>query len=163
MYTVRIEDDIGVDVVGHLERMRSGLADLRPLAETIAQAMRDDREAAGRAGEDRFGEPLAPINHGVPLPPRELAHRGGSGPPLAPRGAASRLIADFVVDVVELGEGRIEVVGSWPTMPFLRYHTGGPEHSWRLPVRNVVGLRPYAHDWIVRAARDYVAGLMGGA
>lgn len=81
-------------------------------------------------GTDAEGKPFQPIK------PSTAKRRGGTGPPLAPRGAASRIIADYRV-VFETVATRIKVTAGWP-MGWVQHHkTGGR----RLPKRDPGGFR----------------------
>lgn len=156
MYTVTINRDQRTNLVGHLERTLSGLADLRPLGERIAARLREEVPRAAQAGQDRDGEPMIPINGGRPLTPAQAARRGGYGPPLSPRGAGSRVSADFVVEVNVPTDNAVFVVGSWPGLYWLKFHGSGPDHAARLPVRDIVGVRPEVDQEIVDMAQDYI-------
>lgn len=134
--------------------------DYTPLAEEIRQILIEENAAARGAGLDKDGDPFVPLRGGRPLTAGEISRRGGSGPPLAPRGSASRIVSGFVVEVVPLGDGAILVRGSWPGFPELRYHSEGAGHN---PVRDPVGITPAAEARIGEAVRGFLAERVGVA
>jgi hypothetical protein len=93
------------------------------------------------AGTDKQGRPLAP------LAPSTLRDRKGTGPPLVPRGEASRFISGFRAEWIEEAGGYVLHCG-WAGLdsrdgrPFAGYHLTG---AGRLPKRDVGGIRP--SDW----------------
>jgi hypothetical protein len=122
------------DVVARLQ-----FIDLTPLADEVRVIVVDDAKERARAGLDVDGAALAPL-------------RRGDGPPLAGVGDA------LVVEVFHGSGGEILVRGTWPTMPFLHYHTEGAGHD---PVRRVVGLSENARERHRDAARDFAVSLLG--
>lgn len=74
-------------------------------------------------------------------------YRKMTGPPLAPRGPASRVISNYTVEpLVENGGNTVGVEGGWDNVvskrgvEFLPFHFEGGK---RLPKRNLVGLRAW--------------------
>jgi hypothetical protein len=91
------------------------------------------------AGEDRFGRDLAPpaASTMARWPQR------GLGFVLAPRGLASRPIANFFVRWVLEGKAW-KMVAGWEGIPWMKYHLAGSDHhprhpNWRLPKRDIDG------------------------
>lgn len=140
-------------IIAMLDRMAH--PDLMPLAQSVKEVMlKDNREGLLR-GEDRFGDPMAPVEAST-----IRRGRGGDGEPLVPRSGASRAIADYQVDIQE-GFDRIILVGSWPNTPFIKYHvTGYVVHTKNgdkgVPARDPVGIRPQGEILIAEAMTDYV-------
>lgn len=145
------------DVVDALDRWKA--IDWTPLAEEIRTILIEENAAAREAGLDKDGDPFVPLRGGRQLTASEVRRRGGSGPPLAPRGSASRIVAGFVVEVVPLGEDAVLVRGSWPGFPELSFHVDGSGHN---PVRDPVGVTPAAEARIQEAADRFLEGVFGG-
>jgi hypothetical protein len=120
---------------------------LTALAEEARIIMIEDLRERARAGVDVNGAPLSPLKRR-----RSPGDRDGDDPPLA--GVADAL----VVEILRGTAGEVVVRGTWPTMPFLRYHVEGNSH---LPARNVVGLSDAARDRLRDAVRDYTLRLLG--
>jgi hypothetical protein len=124
-----------------LGRVSDRLVDLQPIALELKDLMLRENLEARLAGVDKDGQALAPLRHGRPLTPAEIRDRGGDGPPLAPRGAGSRVVTEFEVDIIPVGNGDIIIQGSWPRIPWLALHSIG---AGRLPVRDIISdpIRP---------------------
>jgi len=121
--------------------------DLMPLATTVKEVMlKDNREGLLR-GEDSFGDPNADVMQST-----IDRGRGGEGPPTVPRYGASRLIADYQVDI-QASSDRIILVGSWPNTPFVHYHATGTKY---MVARDPTGIRPQGELLIAEALADYV-------
>lgn len=133
--------------------------DLAPLAARIREIMVADNARARAEGHDDQDRPFAPLRGGRPLSPSEVRQRGGAGPPLAPRGAASRIISGFEVELVPLDSGSVLARGSWPSFPELQYHVQG---AGRLPVRDPIGLTPRGRAEVEAVVAEFVSGLAGG-
>jgi hypothetical protein len=140
-------------IADQLARFSAGAFDLAPLARKIGDILEVDNMQARMSGVDYDGNPFQP------LAPATLRHRSGSGPPLAPMDMASRVIGGMEVEVVEYGLGSVEVVASWPSMPFLKFHVTGTRH---MPARDPVGLRPVAWAQVADAVTEFVDGLGAG-
>jgi hypothetical protein len=110
-----------------LERVRNPA----PLESDLADLLERGKAEQLLSGHDATGHPFAP------LAPSTLKRRPGTGPPLAPRGASSAIITQYVV-TVSAAAGRLIASAGWPSLSWVRYHiTGGP----RLPQRNPSGFR----------------------
>lgn len=148
----------GGDLTPILEALDAlGQVDLSPLAATIREIMLEENAAARGAGLDREGSAFVPLRGGRALTASEQRRRGGDGPPLAPRGDASRIVSGFVVSLEAVGDGAILIRGAWPDMPFLHYHADGRGHN---PVRDPVGLTPAAQDRVGDAVREFAGALV---
>lgn len=87
-----------------------------------------------------------------------------TGPPLAPRGEASRVITNYLVNQTTSSPWIVE--GAWVDIlsrkgvPFIHAHfigAGcGKNMATQLPVRNLVGIRQWGRDQIQRALRDWI-------
>jgi hypothetical protein len=159
MYSIHLHADDGSDrLLAEVEADYRRLADLRPLAERIGEIMKRDVYVSRLLGIDpNTGQDLAPLNRGEPLTPAMIARRGGDGPPLAPRRNESRVFELFEVDV-DTTPSRAIVTGGWPGIPWLAFHLPGPEHSGRLPVRDIVGVREESDRRVLDESRAYFAG-----
>jgi hypothetical protein len=105
--------------------------DLTPLREPVRQILVDGNRERSLAGTDPQGRSFASLAAST------LRRRRGSGPPLAPRGAQSRVVTAYEVDVLA-GAGRLTFTGSWPSLPWMEYHHTG---TARMPARNPYGFR----------------------
>lgn len=100
-----------------------------------------------------------------------------SGPPLAPRGPASRVISNYRVNILS-GQNRIGVEGGWDDVvskkgvPFLPFHFYGATFSkatfatslsgenQHLPVRNLVGLRNWGKSQATKELNAWIKWLL---
>jgi hypothetical protein len=105
--------------------------DLTPLREPVRQILVDGNRERSLAGTDPQGRSFAALAAST------LRRRRGTGPPLAPRGAQSRVVTAYEVDVLA-GAGRLSFTGSWPSLPWMEYHHSG---TARMPARNPYGFR----------------------
>ena len=137
------------------------MMDLTPLGQDIRQIMIEDNLEARLQGVDADGNDFAQLRGERPLKAWEIAERGGSGPPLAPREAGSRVVADFEVEPYPLDEGGILLLGQWPSMPFLHFHVSGAPAN-NMPVRDPVGVTPRGWERIADAVDGFVAERIGG-
>lgn len=113
--------------------LNRGLTDLRPLTREMIRIL-DDGNRKG-IGKDVAGNTLAPLTFSTLMRNR----RGGSGPPLAPRGLSSRIFAGVTFDSSGTG-GALAVEMTWAAQPWLKYHRTG---TTRMKARDVTsGLRP---------------------
>jgi hypothetical protein len=111
----------------------------------IGQIVKDGNREGLLAGTDRYGRAMTPLAEST------LKRRRGSGPPLVPRGSASRPIRNFVVNWVSAASGWVMVAG-WTGMarggkPWMQYHITGGKY---LPRRDPAGIRP-RHWNLIRA------------
>jgi hypothetical protein len=136
--------------------------DLTPLAAIISTIIVEDNAQARLAGVGADGVELAPLRGGRSLTPNEIRKRGGTGPPLAPKGEASRSVASFRVQIMPLGDGSILLLGTWDDAPFLHYHVSGYRAGkTQVPARDIVGLRPECVERIADAAITWLAERLG--
>jgi hypothetical protein len=106
--------------------------DLTPLGPRVRDILVAGNRERSLAGKDVSGENF------VALAPSTLARRKGTGPPLAPRGASSREVTAYEVEL-RVGPGRLDFIAGWPSLPWMNYHIlGVPE---RLPRRDPSGFR----------------------
>lgn len=103
--------------------------DLSPIAGDVRAILTEGNKRRALAGIDFMGRPYAP------LAPSTWASRKGSGPPLAPRSAQSRVVTDYTVQVTA-DPGRLTFAASWPDVPFMEYHIHGTR---RMPRRDPLG------------------------
>lgn len=149
------------DLIGYLEEVRRRSADPSPLARAIGDILVAENTRARLAGLDAEGQELAPLRGGRALTTAEIRQRGGSGPPLLPRGMASRAISDFEVAIIPSGEGEVRVLGTWPRFGLiLTLHAVGAGH---LPVRDIIAPSRLASDLIDDAVDDFGRDLLGNS
>lgn len=141
-------------IVESLARLDPAMWDLRGLGERIGRILEVDNMQARMLGVDCDNVPFAELS---PATWEWNPHRG-MGPPLAPMEMSSRIISGMQVDVVEHGVGSVEVIASWPTMPFLKFHVTGTR---TMPSRDPVGIRPQAWGEIGDAVSEWVDTLLG--
>jgi hypothetical protein len=85
-----------------------------------------------------------------------------TGPPLAPRGEESRVIANFATQT-HFEPGRTRVEAAWLDVvspkgtPFLPFHFEG---SGRLPQRDLAGIRPWGQAEIFNALENWIEDLL---
>lgn len=121
------------------------LADLRPIEPRLRQIFVEGKRFHLLRGTDAAGRPFQAVK------PETAKRRGGTGPPLAPRGASSRIVADYRVDFERVGNG-LRVVAGWP-MGWVQHHkTGGR----RLPRRDPGGFRQIDMREAMRVLRRWV-------
>jgi hypothetical protein len=116
-------------------------SDLSPLAAPVRDRLLDGNKEMILAGQTPDGRPADPLK------PETLKRRKGSGPPRAPRGAASRVIADCVVAVFTAG-GRLSFTKSWP-------HFGAAVAGMDRK-RPTMGFRRADLDWTFEKLREHV-------
>jgi hypothetical protein len=121
--------------------------DLTPLREPVRQILVDGNRERSLAGTDPQGRSFASLAAST------LRRRRGTGPPLAPRGAQSRVVTAYEVDV-QAGTGRLDFVASWPSLPWIEYHVTGGRY---LPVRNPFGFRSKDLEAIRELLSDHIA------
>jgi hypothetical protein len=119
--------------------------DLTPLREPVKQVLiRGNRERA-LAGTDAQGRDFDE------LAPSTLKRRRGSGKPLAPRGAQSRVVTAYEVDVTA-GTGRLSFIGGWPSLPWMEYHHTG---TARMPRRDPYGFTAKTLERVRELLREH--------
>lgn len=128
--------------MGKLSQRCSDIArrcgDLSALREPIRKRLWEGNAAAVMAGQTPTGQTVAPLAKST------LKGRKGNGPPRAPRGRSSRVVAGYVVSV-DAGPGRLSFTGSWPDFRPVEYLDRGTR---RMPARPTLGFRPADLDWI---------------
>jgi hypothetical protein len=108
-------------------------------------------------------------------------YRQQSGPPLAPRGMASRIISNYLISPLEFGNGQFGVEGRWTSVeskngtPFLPFHfnstlVSSTQHSLfgivgigrgkNLPRRNMAGLRAWGKKRAREDLRKWIEEVM---
>lgn len=154
--------------------------DATPLMVNWMKTIDDDNRLGVMAGLDKDGNPMAPVRYrpvGKPVRPSRrrgqfqgfgataygnltsAEYRRLAGPPLAPRGIASRVITNLRLRYGRLGLTQWEAVGYWDEVlsrqgrPFLMYHFLG---SGRLPRRDLAGMRPGGVEKARKAARAWM-------
>jgi hypothetical protein len=107
MFNLQVSGGLA-DLISQYKTDLEKLANLEDLAQKIAVIMEEQRRKEGELGIGSDGQPLAPVKEVT------MRTRGGDGPPLAPRGAASRTISGFQVGVTAYPDGSILITGGWP-------------------------------------------------
>ena len=132
------------------------LTDLRPLAARVAEIIEGQNAAARAAGVDQYGTPFWDL---APSTMKKRVRQGRLGPPLAPDGPGSPIIAGFRAEVEPAAPDDVTIRGHWPGVPWVGFHTdnGGPRGH--LPVRDPAGVVPEAQGPILDAFEEFVAGL----
>jgi hypothetical protein len=139
-----------------LERLRKKIEFVKgpgskKLADSIAVVVAAGNEYDRVGGRDRYGRPVASLKA-----PRKGEYAGKGGPPLAPSGASSRVVANFRAVARRRG-GSWQIVAGWVGVlsargvPFLPFHDHG---AGRLPTRAIFGISP--RTWA--QVRDLVKG-----
>ncbi len=106
---------------------------------------------------------LGPVASGLNNNLTSAEYRKLDGPPLAPRGAFSRVITNLVTGYEVLASGMYSAYGAWNQVvnskgrKFLHYHFEG---AGRLPVRDLRGVRP---EGVEKARKAAVAWMLDQA
>jgi hypothetical protein len=130
-----------------------------PIARLTAAQKNTANKKARRGAFRGFGPAAAGLNNN--LTSTEYSHL--AGPPLAPRGAFSRVITNLKTRWGWVSEGKWEAVGYWDEVvstrgvPFLAAHFRGRN---RLPRRDLRGVRPEGKQKAVRALRAWALDLL---
>lgn len=160
---------------GYLNRLRGEGA--RECARDVAAIVRAGNRRARLAGTDKDGRPMAPLRS-----KRTGKYKGASGPPLAPFGERSRIVANFYADESVAPGGGWEIRAGWRNVlsdpprgrgfrglvrrtfgrafntgrvPFLAYHFAGTPP---LPRRDAAGIDPKTRDEIEARWRLWYRG-----
>lgn len=141
-------------VSAYLADLEYRVTDLRPLAVEIGNLIEVDNMAARMLGVDVDNQPFQPLADST------LRKRVGNGPPLAPMDMSSRIISGLEITLVDVGIGGIDILGDWPSMPFLHYHVTGTKY---MPARDPVGIRPQGWATIEDAVDRFGESIMGGS
>lgn len=160
-------------------------ADFRPLFETWLDVIVEDNRAGVLSGLDKDGNRMVPVKYrtGIARPtrfrsgsamganggrfarrtPAGIDYRSLTGPPLAPRGANSRVITNLKRRPVRGKAGEWTVACGWDGVisrrgvPFLSYHFHG---AGRLPRRDLRGVRPQGVRRCVAYLKAYTQDLL---
>lgn len=133
-------------LVERVREMSRRCGDLRPIQETVREILWEGNRDAILAGVTPGGVRVDDLK------PSTLKRRKGSGPPRAPRGAASRPISEYVVSV-SAGPGHLSFTGSWPDFPEIEYVDR---------LRPTLGFRTQDLDEIRGLLTSYVVGGRNG-
>lgn len=134
--------------------------DATPLMIEWENTITEDNRRGVLAGIDGYGHPMAP------LAPSTIKHRKGTGPPLAPMGAASRVIANFRTAYGRDGEKWV-AFGAWENVlskrgiPFLPFHFQG-RPALNLPRRDLAHIRAEGHRQARLELRTFVRNILRG-
>lgn len=126
--------------------------DLTPLVVRLREIMIQDNREGLLAGTNADGSRAADVKEST-----IRRGRGGDGPPRVPRDAASRMIADYRVEVQEASD-RTLLIGMWPDTAFVHFHSTGTKH---MAARDPTGIRPDGQEQIRSALDDFAASLIG--
>lgn len=121
-------------------------ADLSPLRDPVRTILVQGNRERALAGTDAQGRRFAPLASST------LKRRKGSGPPLAPRREASRVVTGYSVNV-QAGPGRLTFAASWPGQPWMEYHARG---GGRLPRRDSYGFRQQELEKVKDLLRQHI-------
>lgn len=140
----------GLDpLIEDLTRMAEFEIDTTELGPVVRQVLLDENRRLRLAGTDRNDAPLRQVTPEWFSDPR----RGGKGPPLAPRGAGSRVVADHDAQVIVAAANHLFVVDFWHgDTAFIRYHQQGVHGI----VRDIVGYPPSTVEYVQDVMDDYV-------
>lgn len=127
-------------ILERLQTLAQRSGDLSPLRESVRRRLLEGNAQAILAGQTPQGQPVRPLAAST------LRRRKGTGPPRAPRGRQSRVIAGYVVQV-EAGPGLLRFLGSWPGFPAVEYLDR---------TRPTLGFRPEDLDAIRAELRTHV-------
>jgi hypothetical protein len=147
-------DDGGIQQVFDLSYR---MFDLRPLAIRVKEIVEEQNREMRPAGLDRYGVPFVDLADSTW---KKRERQGRLGPPLAPDGDASAIVAGFLAQVEEDFPDDITIRGFWPFLPWIKYHVDSNAPRGHLPVRDPAGLPAPAQDRIVEAFDDFMAGLI---
>lgn len=124
----------GIDlIIKSIAELEFRVFNLRPLADEIVEVIEVDNIEARLAGVGWDDTELAPLKDSTwkRHPDR------GPGPPLAGHGTESRATSDLTFEMEDVGPGEIDIIGSWPNMPFLYCHVTGTQF---MEARDIVGI-----------------------
>lgn len=123
-----------------LEAIARQAGNLAPLGEPVSRRLEAGNRLAIMAGTTPAGVAVASLK------PSTLKHRGGDGPPRAPRGAASRIVSMYRVETA-LSTGQAVFNGSWPGFAAAAYISAA---------RPVGGFRPVDLVWSMDQLKSHV-------
>lgn len=133
------------DLLRHNREILARGRNLAPLEPELRRIYVEGKRAQLLAGRDAQGGEFAAIK------PATAKSRGGAGPPLAPRGAASDIISRYSVRFEWLSSV-VRIVAGWP-MNWVQYHRTGTS---RMPRRDPGGFRPQDRKAAMDLVREYV-------
>jgi hypothetical protein len=168
--------------------------DPTPMLEHWKAIIVEDNRSGVLSGTDCNGKPLEKVTYRGGVAKKTLYRRGAAfgkppvaflggtgdnlsaaeyrkltGPPLAPRGEASRVIANLTVNSAKLGPGRWEVVAGWEDIlsrkgrPFIHAHfTGWKFKHFELKQRDLRGVRPGGVAKLKKALSDWTSYWLKG-
>lgn len=170
-----IEDDNRTGVLAGLDcfGMPMRAVTYRPKLATGVKAKKwSAKQEATHAGRRGIFEGMGPTAAGFDDNLSSSQYRKLGGPPLAPRGANSRVIKNLETghSTAPDASGEWFAIGAWPDVvskrgvPFLHAHfTGastGRNHATKLPIRELRGIRPDGRAKAVVLARDWALALV---
>jgi hypothetical protein len=148
-----------------IEALRRASGDISPVLPELEQLAWEDNEAGLLAGQDRDGQPLAPLAARTIRYRRSATGRADPhAPPLIPARRQSRAIAHYRVTSSRRSERSWVILGAWANVvsargvPFLGFHAGG---AGRLPVRDIFGVRPAGQKKISEALEAWLMSKWG--
>jgi hypothetical protein len=121
-----------------LAALRDFKVDLGGAAAEVVSALQDANRRARLAGLDAAGNPLAPLAEST----LKQKHGRSDDTPLAPHGAGSRVVTNYVV-VPEVAGDTLRFSTGWVGMPWLAAVARGGRGG---PARDIVGLPPGGLD-----------------
>lgn len=141
----------------------------RPRRPSAAQR-NNPRRGARRGGFAGLGGHAAGVNNNL----TSAEYRRLAGPPLAPRGAFSRVITNLRLRFGRTSLATWEAVGYWDEVVdregrrFLHYHFdgatgGGPRRTVTLPRRDLRGVRPEGRAKARRSLRAWIIDVIRGS
>jgi hypothetical protein len=134
----------------------------RPKPPGPRKVSKSQKQGLKRGQSTGFG-PYAGGLHGN-LSPAQYRLLGG--PPLAPRGAYSRVITNFKTDYAMLRPGYWQATFWWEDVvstkgvSFLRFHFMGQGRYGAIPIRDLRGIRPWGEQQIASSLDNWINDLM---
>lgn len=130
--------------------MAKRCGDLSPLREPIRQKFFDGNRQTIMAGVSPGS--TAKVS---PLAPSTLKRRKGKGPPRAPQGEASRIVAGCVVNVTA-STGQLAFVKSYPGLDRVSEYLD--RGTSRMPGRPFMNFRAVDTEWVRKQVSRHVIG-----
>lgn len=121
------------------------LDDLSPLEPRLREIYTDGKREQLLQGRGTQGDDFAPVKAST------IKTRGGSGPPLAPHGEASRIVSGFQV-LFERVPATLRIVAGW-SLDWVKYHKTGTRH---MPKRDPGGFREQDRRAAFDALRKWI-------
>jgi hypothetical protein len=132
-----------------LERNRLILArvqNLGPVKQLVERIFVAGKREQLERGVDSLGRSFAPLAAST------VKTRGGTGPPLAPRRAASRIEARYEAHAT-VEATKVKVSAGWPGLDWVRYHVTGTR---RMPRRDPSGFREQDKQQAAVTVREFL-------